>query len=165
MIQQFLPTTVFPLSTVPLLIVTNSLIVVPSPISTVVSSSLNLRSCGIADITAPGKILQFLPMRAPSIMVTLLPIQVPSPITTLLWIVVNGSITTFLAIFAPGWTYASGWFISCLCFIEIQREITVVLENLYIFCFYHLCHQFRFGHQFIVGIGISLHMHDPTTNW
>ena len=49
-----------------------------------VSSSLNFLSCGTAEITAPGKILTFLPIRAPSIMVTLEPIQLPSPISTLL---------------------------------------------------------------------------------
>ena len=87
---------------VPLLIVTHSLIVTLFPITTVVSSSLYFKSCGIAEITEPGKILQFLPMRAPSIIVTFDPIHVPSPITTLLLIVVKGSITTFFAIFAPG---------------------------------------------------------------
>ncbi len=94
------PTVVFILSFVPLLIVTHSLIVTLSPISTVVSSSSNFKSWGIAEITEPGKILQFLPILAPSIIVTLDPIQVPEPITTLLCIVVKGSITTFLAIFA-----------------------------------------------------------------
>jgi riboflavin synthase alpha subunit len=44
-------------------------------------------------MTAPGKILQFLPIRAPSIMVTLDPIQVPEPILTSLCIVEKGSIT------------------------------------------------------------------------
>ena len=96
----------------PRLIVTHSLIVVLSPISAVVSSPRYFRSWGIADITAPGKIVQFLPILAPSIMVTLEPIHVPSPIKTSLLMVVNGSTTTFFAIFAPGWTYAKGWFIS-----------------------------------------------------
>ena len=82
--------------------VTHSLIVVLSPISAVVSSPLYFKSCGIAEITAPGKIVQFFPILAPSIIVTLGPIQVPSPIITSLLIVVNGSITTFFAIFAPG---------------------------------------------------------------
>ncbi|MNY23871.1 hypothetical protein D3C86_1575550 [compost metagenome] len=82
--------------------VTHSLIVELSPIIASESSPPNFKSCGTAEITAPGNILQFFPILAPSMMVTLEPIQVPSPITTLLWIVVNGSITTFLAIFAPG---------------------------------------------------------------
>ncbi|MNL00419.1 hypothetical protein D3C87_1208520 [compost metagenome] len=55
-----------------------------SPIIARESSPPNFKSCGTAEITAPGKILQFLPIRAPSIMVTFEPIQVPSPITTLL---------------------------------------------------------------------------------
>ena len=84
MMRQLLPITVFILSEVPRLMVTHSLMVTLSPISTVVSSSLYFKSCGTADITEPGKILQFFPMRAPSIMVTLLPIQVPSPMVTLL---------------------------------------------------------------------------------
>src|SRR5690606_3762197 len=111
MIRQLLPMTVFIRSEVPLLIVAHSLMVVLSPIWTVVSSPWYLRSCGMAEMTAPGKILQFLPIRAPSMIVTLEPIQVPSPMVTLLWIVVKGSITTFLAILAPGCTYARGWFI------------------------------------------------------
>ena len=49
----------------------------------------------MAEITAPGNILQFFPIRAPSIMVTLGPIQVPSPISTFLQIVEKGSTTTF----------------------------------------------------------------------
>ena len=84
MIRQFFPTTVLPEATVPLFTVTNSLIVVLSPIIANESSPPNFKSCGIAEITAPGKILQFFPMRAPSIIVTLEPIQVPSPISTLL---------------------------------------------------------------------------------
>ena len=82
-------------STVPLLIVTHSRMVVLSPIWVVVSSPLYLRSWGMAEITAPGNILQFFPIRAPSIMVTLGPIQVPSPISTFLQIVEKGSTTTF----------------------------------------------------------------------
>ena len=92
--------------------VTHSRMVVLSPISAVESSPLNFKSCGTAEITEPGKIEQFFPMRAPSIIVTFDPIQVPSPISTFLSMVVKGSMTTFLAITALGWTYASGWFIS-----------------------------------------------------
>mgnify|MGYP002508483476 CR=1 FL=1 len=36
------------------------------------------------EITAPGNILQYLPILAPSIIVTLLPIWVPSPISTVI---------------------------------------------------------------------------------
>src|SRR5438477_386293 len=89
--------------------VTHSRMVVLSPISAWVFSPLNFKSCGIADITAPGNIRQFLPMRAPSIMLTLDPIQEPSPISTSLWMVTNGSITTLSAIFACGCIYANGW--------------------------------------------------------
>src|SRR5476651_1115414 len=65
----------------------------------------------MAEITAPGKIRQFLPMRAPSIMVTLDPIHVPSPISTSLCMVTKGSITTLSAILACGCIYAKGWII------------------------------------------------------
>ena len=82
--------------------VTHSLITVLSPISAVVSSPLNFKSCGTPEITAPGYIEQFFPILAPSIIVTLEPIHVPSPIITSLPIVVNGSITTVFAILAAG---------------------------------------------------------------
>ena len=51
--------------------VTNSLITQLSPISTVVSSLSNFLSWGSEPITAPGKILQFLPILVPSKIVTL----------------------------------------------------------------------------------------------
>jgi hypothetical protein len=65
-----------------------------------VCSPSNFKSCGIAEITVPGKILQFLPILAPSIMVTLGPIQVPSPISTSAAMVVKGSMVTSLPILA-----------------------------------------------------------------
>src|SRR5690606_31644109 len=46
--------------------------------------------------------------------------------------VVNGSITTFLAIFAPGWTYASGWFISLFYYflsVKCVRAIPYSFQN------------------------------------
>ena len=95
-----LPTTVFPLALVPLLIVTNSRIVVLSPISTVLSSPANFKSWGTAPITAPGKIVQFLPILVPSKIVAFEPILEPSSMTTFLSMVTNGSITTLGAIFA-----------------------------------------------------------------
>ena len=104
MIKQLSPMVVCPEAIVPLLMVTHSLIVTLSPITASESSPPNFKSWGTAEITAPGKILQFLPIRAPSMIVTLEPIQVPSPIITLLWMVVKGSMTTFFAIFAPGCT-------------------------------------------------------------
>ena len=73
-----------------------------SPISAVVISSSNFKSCGIAEITDPGKILQFFPILAPLNMVTFGPIQVPSPISTLLWMVVKDSIITSFPILASG---------------------------------------------------------------
>ena len=82
--------------------VTHSRMVTLSPISTYVFSLLYFKSCGFADITAPGNILQFFPILAPSIIETFEPIHVPSPMTTSPSIDVNGSITTLLAIFALG---------------------------------------------------------------
>jgi len=76
--------------------------VVLSPIMAKVSSPLNFKSCGMAAITAPGKIVQFFPIRAPSKIVTLGPIRVPSPISTFLSMVTKGSMTTDGAIFASG---------------------------------------------------------------
>ena len=60
-----LPTIVRPLAAVPRLIVTFSRIRLLSPISAVDSSPRNLRSCGMAPITAPGKIVFPLPIREP----------------------------------------------------------------------------------------------------
>ncbi len=57
--------TVFILSEVPRLIVTHSRIVELSPITAVVTSPPNFKSCGMAEMTAPGNIYTFLPMRAP----------------------------------------------------------------------------------------------------
>ena len=58
-----LPTLVTPPpKAVPLLMVTYSLIVTLSPIITSVFSPLYFKSCGAAEITDPGKILQFLPI-------------------------------------------------------------------------------------------------------
>ena len=99
-IKQFCPIFVVPEYFVPLLIVTHSRIIQLSPISARLSSPPNFKSCGIADITAPGNILQFLPILAPSIIVTLDPIQQPSPISTFFWMVTKESILTFFAIFA-----------------------------------------------------------------
>ena len=82
--------------------VTHSRIVTLSPISTKVFSLLYFRSCGLADITAPGYIVQFFPILAPSIIDTFEPIIDPSPITTSPSIDVKGSITTFFAILAFG---------------------------------------------------------------
>ena len=52
---------------------------------------------GTAEITAPGKILQFFPICAPSKIVTFDPMRVPSSITTFLSMVTKGSITTLSA--------------------------------------------------------------------
>src|SRR5512133_2085751 len=115
--------------------VTNSRMVTLFPIFTIVSSPANFRSCGTAEITAPGNIRQFLPILAPSMIVTFDPIQVPSSITTFLSIVTKGSITTFGATLACGFTYASGWFIILLFSLD-------------------LCHHFRFHHHFLAHIGV-----------
>ena len=90
--------------------VTHSLMMVPSPISAVVSSLSNFKSWGIAEITAPGKILQFFPILAPLKIVTFEPIHVPSPISTLSYMVVHGSIFTSSAIYALGWIFVIGYF-------------------------------------------------------
>ena len=63
------------LSVVPLLIVTNSLIIELSPICTVVFSPPNFKSCGIDDITAPGNIFTLFPILAPEYIETLFPIS------------------------------------------------------------------------------------------
>ena len=76
-----------------------------SPIIANDSSPLNFKSCGIAEITAPGNISQFFPILAPSMIVTLDPIHVPLPISTFFSIHTNGSKTTFLAILACGSIY------------------------------------------------------------
>src|SRR5476649_2439498 len=102
---------VFLSSAVPRFSVTHSRITVLSPMLTVLGSPLYFRSCGGAETTAPGKIRQFLPMRAPSIITELEPIQVPSPISTSLCMVTKGSITTLSAILACGCIYANGWII------------------------------------------------------
>src|SRR5690606_19226271 len=110
--------TVLYLSFVPRLMVTHSRIVVLSPISTVVTSPSNFKSCGSPEITAPGNILQLLPIRAPSIMVTLGPTHVPSPMTTSLCMVLKGSMTTFGAIEASGWMYDNGCIIYYLFYFH-----------------------------------------------
>ena len=107
MIRQLFPILVYPKALVPLLTVTHSLMVVLSPMITCDSSPSNFKSCGIAAMTVPGKILQFLPILAPFIMVTLEPIHVPSPISTSAAMVVNGSTVTFCPIFALGSTAVS----------------------------------------------------------
>src|SRR3569833_257260 len=121
---------------VPRLRVTHSRITVLSPMDTVLCSPLYFRSCGGADITAPGKIRQFLPIRAPSIMVLFEPTQVPSPISTSLWIVTNGSITTLSAIRACGCMYAKGWimlvqFLVFLLFAPLIRPLPLPCRQPY----------------------------------
>ena len=87
-----------------------------------VSSPLNFKSCGTAEITEPGKIETFFPILAPLIIVTLDPIHVPSPMTTSLSIEVKGSTTTFFAIFAPGCIYESG-------LIHYASDFLIILAN------------------------------------
>src|SRR6056297_3802748 len=106
--RQLLPTTVLLRSDVPRLTVTNSRMVVSSPISAVVISPANFKSCGMAEITAPGNMRQFLPIRAPSRMVALAMTVVPSPISTSPEIAVNGPTVTFLPILASGCISAFG---------------------------------------------------------
>ena len=102
------PTIVRPLAAVPRLIVTFSRIRLLSPISAVDSSPRNLRSCGMAPITAPGKIVFPLPIREPYKILALAIILLLSPITTFLSINTKGAISTFSPILASGWIYAKG---------------------------------------------------------
>src|SRR5690625_1114949 len=114
-----------------------------SPIKVRVSSPSYFKSYDSADITVPGKILQFLTIRAPSIIVTFGPTQVPSPISTLAEIELKGSIIAESAIFASGWIYAK------LCFM-------VFILN---FIFGYQCHHFCFYGDGIIHIAISSHMY------
>src|SRR5665213_822798 len=114
---------------VPRLRVTHSRIMVLSPTVTVLCSPRYLRSCGGAEITAPGKIRQFFPIRAPSIIVLFEPIQVPSPTSTSLCMVTNGSITTLSAILACGCIYANGWIMLRRVFVFLQSVPSVRLQQ------------------------------------
>jgi hypothetical protein len=78
--------------------VTHSLIVQLSPIIAKDSSPPNFKSCGTAEITAPGNILQFFSYSCAFHYGNIRSYPVPSPITTLLWIV-KGSMTTFFGDF------------------------------------------------------------------
>ena len=97
-----LPTMVLPLAAVPRLTVTFSRMILLSPISAVLSSPLNFKSWGIAPITAPGKMVFPLPMRAPYRMLTFAIILLLSPITTFLSMKTKGAISTFSPILASG---------------------------------------------------------------
>src|SRR5258708_5819812 len=102
--------------------------VVLSPMLTVLCSPRYFRSWGGADITAPGKIRQFFPIRAPSIIVALEPIHVPSPISTSLWIVTKGSIVTLSAILAWGCIYAKGCIMLLFLLSFLQSEPSAQLQ-------------------------------------
>src|ERR1700693_435540 len=121
---------VFLSNAVPRLSVTHSRRVVLSPTVTVLCSPRYFKSCGGAEITAPGKIRQFLPIRAPSMMVLFDPIQVPSPTSTSLCMVTNGSITTLSAILACGCMYANGWIMLLQFFVFLQSVPSVQLQQL-----------------------------------
>src|ERR1700744_2652770 len=117
---------------VPRLRVTHSRMVVLSPTLTVLCSPRYLRSCGGADITAPGNIRQFFPIRAPSIMVAFEPTQVPSPISTSLWIVTKGSMVTLSAILACGCIYAKGCIMLLFLLSFLQFVPSVRLQPQYV---------------------------------
>src|SRR5476651_1810055 len=138
---------VFLSSAVPRLSVTHSRITVLSPTVTVLCSPRYFKSCGGAEITAPGKIRQFLPMRAPSMMVLFEPIQVPSPTSTSLCMVTNGSITTLSAILACGCIYANGWIMLLLVFVFLQSAPSIRLPQQYA----HLPCQFLSSVQYPFG--------------
>ena len=127
-IRQLLPTIVFPVAIVALFIVAHSLTIVLSPIIAKESSPSNFKSCGIAEITAPGKISQFSPILAPSIIVTFDPIHVPLPISTFFSIVTNGSTTTFLANFACGSIYERDLCINYFLAIWARRSASTTIS-------------------------------------
>src|SRR5690554_4458767 len=104
--RQLLPTFVNPFEAVPRFTVTHSLIVVLSPMIAVVSSPLNLRSCGIPETVAWGKITQFLPTRAPASTVAWAITRVPSPISVFSSTYAKGSTITFSPRMASGCTNA-----------------------------------------------------------
>src|SRR5271165_4031994 len=131
MSRQLLPiVVVFLSSAVPRLRVTHSRMMVLSPTVTVHCSPRYFKSCGGAEITAPGKMRQFLPMRAPSMIVLLEPIQVPSPTSTSLCMVTKGSITTLSAILAWGCIYAKGWImlLRFFAFLQFVQLVQLLLQ-------------------------------------
>ena len=107
--RQLFPTTVLFPSIVLRLIVTNSLIVLLSPITNCEGCPLNFKSCGIAASTEKGYIILFLPILAPASIVTLLWTIVPSPISTSFSIIEKAPTSTPGEIFASGLTIADGW--------------------------------------------------------
>src|SRR6202012_723025 len=123
MSRQLLPTTVFHLSTVPLLTVTHSRMVVLSPMTASVSSPTNLRSWGTALMTAPGKMLHFLPMRAPSMMMAWDMMWVPSPISTFSVTTAKASMVTLGPILALGCTWANGLIMLLRAFYNLSYQV------------------------------------------
>ncbi len=135
--------------------VTHSRIVVLSPISAVVTSPANFKSCGIPEITDPGKTRQFLPILAPSMITTFEPIHVPSPISTSLWITAKGSTTTLSAILACGCIYAKG------CIIMPVRFLLLLLfapSSLLQLLFFRLPYQNPSFGQFLFELAPSNHI-------
>lgn len=119
------PIMVLPFAAVPRLIVTFSRILLLSPIIAVVSSPLNLRSWGMALITAPGKKMLPRPMRAPLRTVTLFINTLLSPISTFLSIKQKAPISQSFPIFASGSMYARG----LIWLILFQLECAQLLRS------------------------------------
>src|SRR3954464_2472294 len=126
--------------------VTYSLIVVLSPISAVVDSPAYLRSCGIAPMTAPGNMRQFLPMREPLKTVTCGMMCVPASITTSPYTTENASMVTFDAIFAFGSTCAKG--------------LIILLRS-----FYNLCYHLGFANQPVADKNSPFHFTYSPSYW
>src|SRR4030095_13624876 len=100
----------------------------------------------MAPITAPGKILQFFPMRDPLKMVTCGITCVPSPISTSPYTTENASMDTFAAIFAFGSTCAKG--------------LIILLRS-----FYNLCYHLSFANESATNKNSSFHFTYSSPDW
>src|SRR5262245_47651104 len=110
MSRQWFPTDVLPPAwAVPRLIVTDSRIVLSSPITASVRSPLYFKSCGIAPITANGKIVLRAPIVVQPSTTTWLRSFEPGPILTCGPTMHHGPTSTSRASSAPGWMIAVGW--------------------------------------------------------
>src|SRR5689334_22759 len=97
-------------------------------------------------MTAPGNILQCLPIRDPLNMVTLGIMCVPSPTSTSPYTTENASMVTLFAIFAFGSTCANG--------------LIILLRS-----FYDLCYHFCFANQSVTDKNSSFHFTDASSDW
>src|ERR1700730_1080985 len=98
----------------------------------------------MAPITAPGKILQCLPIREPLKMVACGIMCVPSPISTSAYTTEKASMVTLPAIFAFGSTCANG--------------LIMLLRS-----FYNLCYHLGFTNQFVADKNSPFHFTYPSS--